>query len=178
MNSSSSLEHKGEQLNWKISKWPIVVIAENVHSPSNIELILRSAESFGVSTIYFSGPYSNIKSEKFRKNSHASEKYIEIIQFEDTISLIQSLKAQQYEIWALETSEHSKNITFAEFPVAKKIALIVGSEQNGINDITLKLADDVFHIKQFGRIGSLNVSIALSIALYKLTSMLDFHETE
>lgn len=167
-----SKQTPSEEIVWEQRKFPLIVIAENIHSPSNVGLIIRACESFGVDRLYFAGFYSNVDTEKFRKTARAAQKYIEIIIQEDTISLLQTLRIQHYKSIAIEIGEASKSLADYTVNNNEKIALIIGSERHGINEISLKLADEYLHIQQFGKTGSLNVGMALSIALYEITKQL------
>jgi 23S rRNA (guanosine2251-2'-O)-methyltransferase len=46
------------------------------------------------------------------------------------------------------------------------LVLVMGSEDEGISDAVLRLADDLVRIPMAGQIGSLNVSVATGIALH------------
>ncbi len=169
----SFVQTPSEKIKWEGKSFPIVLIAENIHSPSNHGLIMRIGECMGIKTIYFTGPFANTSTYKFKKTARSSEKYIEIIEQEDTISLIQSLKAQQYQILALEICENSKALNAFEWMNERPIAILIGSERHGVNASSLKLVDEAIHIKQYGRHGSMNVGMALSIALYELTRQME-----
>jgi 23S rRNA (guanosine2251-2'-O)-methyltransferase len=48
------------------------------------------------------------------------------------------------------------------------VALIMGSEEDGISDVLLRAADELVKIPMKGAIGSLNVSVAAGIAIYEV----------
>ena len=48
-------------------------------------------------------------------------------------------------------------------------ALIMGSEEDGINQQLLKLSNEVYKVPMKGTIDSLNVSVATAIALYEMS---------
>ena len=47
------------------------------------------------------------------------------------------------------------------------IALVIGSEGEGIHRLTKELCDDTLTIPQFGKVNSLNASVAAGIVLYE-----------
>jgi 23S rRNA (guanosine2251-2'-O)-methyltransferase len=55
-----------------------------------------------------------------------------------------------------------------EINLTGPIALIVGSEEDGISDALLRTADELARLPMKGKIGSLNVSVAAGIALYEV----------
>ena len=160
------------EISWAFEQFPLAVIAENIHSPYNQGMIIRACESFGVRELFFTWTYSNTDSDKFRKTSRSAEKYLSIMTDDDTISVIQSLLAQQYKIFGLEICKDSKEVASYQFDTSQKYAIIIGAERHGISDLTLKFIDDCIHIRLFGNTGSVNVSMALSIALYELTKQI------
>jgi 23S rRNA (guanosine2251-2'-O)-methyltransferase len=48
------------------------------------------------------------------------------------------------------------------------VALLLGSEEDGISEAYLKLADAAVKIPMSGQVASLNVSVAASISLYEV----------
>ena len=48
------------------------------------------------------------------------------------------------------------------------IALVMGSEGNGIHQLTRKLVDGILTIQMHGKVNSLNVGSATAIALYEV----------
>lgn len=158
-----------DELKWTDQNFPIVVIAENIHSPANVGLLTRVCECFGIKQLYFTGSFRNTDSKKFRKTARAAEKYIGIKQEDSTPILIEHLRKEDYKVIAFEITGHSTPLSSFKIEKSEKIALILGSERHGVSAETLLLVDDAVHIKQFGKTGSLNIAMALSVALYEFT---------
>jgi 23S rRNA (guanosine2251-2'-O)-methyltransferase len=49
----------------------------------------------------------------------------------------------------------------------KPVGIVMGSEEDGISDEILRIADDLASIPMYGRVGSLNVSVATSVIIYE-----------
>ena len=47
------------------------------------------------------------------------------------------------------------------------IAIVIGSEGEGVHRLTKELADGVLTIPQYGKINSLNASVAAGVVLYE-----------
>ncbi|MEK9174257.1 MAG: TrmH family RNA methyltransferase, partial [Patescibacteria group bacterium] len=58
---------------------------------------------------------------------------------------------------------------YSKFKPKFPIALIVGNEVEGINEVILAQCDAILEIPMHGSKNSLNVSVATGIALYELT---------
>ena len=66
--------------------------------------------------------------------------------------------------WVQEKS--NKNIYDVNFK--KPVALIMGSEQKGINKSVLNMSDEIVKLPMYGKIQSLNVSVACGVFLYEV----------
>ena len=74
---------------------------------------------------------------------------------------------QTLEISIISASEKSnKNIYDVNFK--KPVALIMGSEQKGINKSVLNMSDEIVKLPMYGKIQSLNVSVACGVFLYEV----------
>ena len=144
-----------------------VLYAHNV-SYENFGLISRSADIFGVSSIYYYHDHNkNIDKKRLSKLSRNSNIPIFL---SDGIDSILNLKANGYQIAALEITDTSTSIRLGSF--SRKTCLIVGNEKDGIPQDILNVADCSYHIDMIGgNISSLNVSIAASIALYEISQL-------
>jgi len=69
---------------------------------------------------------------------------------------------------AIVSISEKGNRSFSDVDFTGPIALILGSEENGINKALLRLSDVICFIPMMGNIGSLNVSVAGGIAMYEV----------
>jgi len=150
----------------------IVVIAENIRNPENLGMILRVSEAFGAGKVCFVGSKSVEFTTKAKRASRNTHNTIAFDFYENGKNLLIEHKEEGFEILALEITSNSKSIESFEIERSKKLALIVGSERNGISEELLEEVDATYHIEMFGQNSSLNVVNALSIALYQVTSTL------
>jgi tRNA G18 (ribose-2'-O)-methylase SpoU len=104
----------------------------------------------------------------FAKISLGAEQTITWEQAPELGPLITHLKAAGYTILALEQDPHSVDLFVYRPPSNARIALILGSEPDGLSPDELRLADTVVEIPMHGTKESLNVSVAAGIALYTL----------
>jgi len=129
---------------------------------------MRSADIFGISHIYYLKDKYSLQDEYISKISRNST--IPIISASGFEELV-NLKEDGYTLGALEITDTS--IPLRQVAFSNKLCLIVGNEQHGIPENILETADFSCHIEMTGgRISSLNVSIATSIALYEVSQYL------
>lgn len=159
----------------------IIAVLDNIRSRENVGSIFRTADAAGIAKLYLCGitpsPSQILQSriwegkpppqDKIAKTALGAEKYVPWEYKKQTFKLIENLKNAGYYIIALEMAKNAKDIFKIKFS-HKNIALIIGSEVNGISSAILKRADIVAKIPMRGKKESLNVAVAFGIAAYQL----------
>lgn len=142
-----------------------IIIADGLTNPENMGSVLRLAGNIGAKhTIFISGLADQFRKFKIRKTaSGAYEKTSWQIIFD--INELERLIPTDYEFIAIETTSDAINIFSFAFP--EKTVFIVGSEGFGISDQLLNIAAHKLYIPLPGNISSLNVTHALSIAMFE-----------
>ncbi len=141
----------------------LVLIAHNIRSLWNVGSFFRTADAFKVEKIYLTGYTATPPRREIAKTALGADEWIAWEYQKDPAELLKSLKNDGWRIVSLEQSE--KSITLTDYEVPEKVCLIVGHEVLGVSEELLKLSDDVVHIPMHGQKESLNVSVALGIAL-------------
>lgn len=157
----------------------LILIVHNVRSVHNVGSLLRTADSFGIENIIFSGytPYPQIENDtrlphiykkldiSIAKTALGAERTVPY-SYEDIYTAIERLKDSGYRIVALEQSHDS--IPIMQYQPSEATALVIGEEVSGVVADIIEICDDVIEIPMFGKKESLNVSVAAGIALYQL----------
>lgn len=152
--------------------FPITVLCDGITLPANIGAIFRLADAFGVEKVVFGGIDVDITSHKAKQVSRSTHQWVPHSQTPGLEAEISKLKAEGYQIFALEITDQSKPLHKLRIRQEQKIALVVGSEIQGISKEVLNLCDQAIHIPIYGRNTSMNVSNALAIILYDITLQL------
>jgi tRNA G18 (ribose-2'-O)-methylase SpoU len=100
-----------------------------------------------------------------------AEKYITWEKVKSTSKLIEKLKRDGYQVFAIEQANGS--IPYYKVKIDSKrkrkfLALVVGSEVNGLPLAILRRVHKILEIPMFGKKESLNVAVALGIVIYSL----------
>lgn len=162
-----------EQLNHEETKnsthnLSIHVIAENMKSPENVGMAFRVCEAMGVKKLHLTGNSIQPPNRKIKKASRSTVNNLPWEYSDDSLMLIRKLQNDGYFIIALEIAKTSKSIFDLKLPdPSTKIALLMGSEKDGISEESLQCANICYHIPMYGKNSSMNVVNALSIALYE-----------
>lgn len=156
----------------------IRLIVHDIRSTHNVGSLMRTAEGMGISCIYFSGytPYPRSVEDKrlphivekldkqIHKTALGAEKLVSWAIIENIAICIDELRAEGFEMVALEQAPHS--IPLANYNPSEKIAILIGREVEGIDEALLKKCDIVIEIPMFGKKESFNVVQAAAMALY------------
>jgi tRNA G18 (ribose-2'-O)-methylase SpoU len=155
----------------------IVLIVHDVRSCHNVGSLLRTAEGIGVEHVYLTGytpypaspqdsrlPHLRDKlAKQIHKTALGAEDSVPWSHQEQVETAIQNLKAEGYQIIALEQTPDS--VLLPLFRPHTDIALLIGREVEGIDTELLALCDTVVEIPMAGRKESFNVVKATAMAL-------------
>lgn len=152
----------------------MVVLLDNIRSAFNVGSILRTADAVGVEQVILGGhtpgPIDRFGrvNERVTKVSLGAEKSVSIAHEEDLFETVSELKKRNFVIVALEQHKGSQNIFKKINILHANLALILGSEVDGISPRLLSLCDYILEIPMYGSKESLNVAVAFGIAAYAL----------
>ncbi|MDP2656638.1 MAG: TrmH family RNA methyltransferase [bacterium] len=146
---------------------PLYLIAQNIRSLFNVGALFRCADVFGVDKIFLCGYTGYPPRKEISKTALGAENWIPWERHYQTHRLLLKLKSEGVRIVALETDTYAHNLP--SYTPTFPMALVVGSEVNGISDKVREYADDIVHIPMVGKKESLNVGVATGVALYELS---------
>jgi tRNA G18 (ribose-2'-O)-methylase SpoU len=146
----------------------IYVIANDIRSLHNVGSIFRSCDAFGISKLFLTGITGIPPRKEISKVSLGSEHRLPWEKSESAAELIQKLKKEGVAVVALDNQSESVDISSYCWP--NNIALLLGNEVDGIDKKLVELCDGVVEIPMQHSKKSLNVSVALGIALFALVS--------
>mgnify|MGYP000939253764 CR=1 FL=1 len=138
----------------------LVVACPPLRSNVNLSRIVRTAGCCGVGRLVCCGN-SRIDREIARDTGSALQ-----IEFHRTLPpVLQKLRQEGYQLVGLEQTTEAESLY--SFTFARRTALVVGSERQGIEPPVLKLLDRVVEIPVYGLPFAHNVATATAIALYE-----------
>ena len=155
-------------INFKYSKNKIydspILFLDDISNPGNLGTILRSADWFGIKTVYLSNNSVDPYNPKVIQSSMGAIFYIQsIIQTNITNELIK-YKKNGYTV----IGSSLNGVSINNIKIDNKWILLLGNEARGITNKLEKYIDHNITINKFGNIESLNVAMAGSIILSKL----------
>lgn len=148
------------------AKLPTLLLLDQISDPHNVGAIIRSAASFGVKKIIFCEHNSVKENATIVKSSAGTIELVDLYTVTNFSNLFEKLKKIDYWCIGLAGEGKTKLTAIKDY---KNIALIIGSEGNGMRDLVKKNCDILTRIEIDGEVESLNASVAASIALYELS---------
>lgn len=144
---------------------PIYLLLDGVTDPRNFGAILRSANATSVNGVIICSSSSAPINEDVLKASSGAIFNVPISKVNNLKDAIYLLKENNIEIMGLE--QKAKKLIY-DINLKKPLALLIGSEDKGISKGILKMVDKKIKIPMTGTVESLNVSSAVSIALFEV----------
>lgn len=150
----------------EIRALPVCVLLENVRSMYNVGSFFRTADAAGVEALHLCGFTGYPPKKEISKTALGAEETVPWNHTWDAVARVRDLRAQGYEIAAIETSVRSVDLFdwIPRFPVC----LLFGHEVEGLTEPLRELADTHVRIPMLGRKHSLNVATAGGVVLYEL----------
>lgn len=151
----------------------LTVVAEDFHDPHNASALLRTCESLGLQDVHVVENYNTFKARvgaasgatKWVTRHHYGEPGAD-----NTLACCEKLRSQGYLLVA--TSPHVRAVPPEVLPLDQKLAIIFGSERNGVSARAIDTADLLLKIPMVGFVESLNVSVSAAVCLYTLSRRL------
>ena len=144
---------------------PFILILDRVKDVRNFGAIARTAECFGVHAIVIPSKDSALITNDAVKTSAGALFKIPVCKVTSLNAAVDFLKGCGLKIFSC-TEKSDTMINKVETTGPK--ALIMGSEQDGVDSQLIKASDVNFKIPMTGSIASLNVSVACGIAIHHL----------
>lgn len=140
-----------------------VLLLDGITDPHNLGAIIRSAECFGAHGIVIPKHRSVSVNDTVVKVASGATEHMLIAKVTNINDAIRTLKEQN--VWVYATDFDGKPPKYAN--LTGNIAIVIGSEGEGIHRLTKELCDDTVTIPQYGKVNSLNASVAAGVVLYE-----------
>ncbi len=147
------------------NKPAFLLILDSISDPHNFGSIIRVAECMGIDGIIISKNRACPVTDTVAKVSAGAIEHVKIAKVTNINTTIESLKKQNIWVYACELG----GVDIGQTNFDGDIAIVMGSEGSGISQLTKKLCDFVVTIPMYGKVNSLNVSVATGVVLYQAT---------
>lgn len=145
-----------------------IVVAEALDNPTNLGAIIRSATALGWDALLLTQGSADPLARRALRVSMGTGLHLPFARHENSEELHAMLQDHNCATVALTPHHSAQNINDTVFDAEQKIALLLGSERDGLTSQVLSDADHQLRIPMFHNTDSLNVAAAAAIALYAL----------
>ena len=141
-----------------------ILILDHLEDPHNLGAIIRTAEAASISGIIIPKNRSVSVNETVMKTSVGALYNVKIALVTNLHQTIKELKKKGFWIIGSDMS----GVDFREIDYPSKSALVIGSEGFGMGRLVKEACDFVVSIPMYGKINSLNASVAAGIIIYEM----------
>ena len=146
----------------------VLPVMEDIFQFRNAAAIVRSVEACGFHKIIA------MESEnEFNPNlrvTKGAETWVEVEKLPHNLDSLQQIKNRGYKILAV--SPENNTTLLPDYNLKEPVALIFGTEKEGVTEEILDFADETLAIPMYGFTKSFNVSVAAAICMYELKQKL------
>lgn len=144
---------------------PILVLLDGVVDPHNLGAILRCCDIFGVNGLLI-GKHDQVGlNATVAKTSAGAINYVPVVQIGNINQTLEKLKKAGY--WIV-SADGNCDKSYADITYDFPTVLVIGNEGSGISKLVLKNSDFIVKIPMYGKVNSLNASVAAGIMLSRI----------
>ncbi|MGD8625359.1 MAG: 23S rRNA (guanosine(2251)-2'-O)-methyltransferase RlmB [Anaerolineae bacterium] len=144
---------------------PFLLLLDHLKDPQNLGSLLRSAEAAGVHGVVL--PHrraAGVTPAAVRASAGAAE-HLRVAQVTNLVRAMEALKERDVWLAGLEALPEAQLYTQAD--LTGPLGLVVGSEGGGLARLVRERCDFLIKLPMYGRVESLNASVAGAVALYE-----------
>ena len=143
---------------------PLLLVLDGVQDPHNLGACLRSADAAGVTAVIAPRDRAAGLTPVARKVAAGAA---ETVPFVPVVNLARALRAlKERGIWLVGTDDAADK-TLYQADLTGPVALVMGSEGEGLRRLTRENCDQLVSIPMAGAVESLNVSVATGVVLFE-----------
>ncbi|KQK24475.1 rRNA methyltransferase [Chryseobacterium aquaticum] len=146
----------------------VLPVLEDVYQFRNAAAIVRSVEACGFHKVVALQEENNF--EPNLKVTKGADTWVEVEKLPRNMESFQKIKDKGYKIVAVSLENNAKMLP--DYKITEPIALVFGTEMEGVSQEILDFADETLAIPMYGFTRSFNVSVAASICMYELKQKL------
>ena len=158
--------------NFREPKWQkksFVLALEGIRDPGNVGTLMRTADWYGVDTLLLSADCADPYNPKVLRGSMGSIFQLRVYIADDFIATLNQLKENHF--WVVGAAPNGQKVLQSTH-FKKPVALVVGSEANGLSGPARHAANLTVKIWRYGQAESLNVGVAGGVCLHHIAGQI------
>jgi TrmH family RNA methyltransferase len=146
-----------------LSEIPLVIVAESIEKPGNLGAILRTADAAHVDAVLVCDPRVDVWNPNVVRASRGAVFSVPVVEC-DNASAWEWLKRGKMRMLA---ATPSADAVYSDVDLREPVAIVVGTEDEGLSDFWMRNADVKARIPMTGKVNSLNVSVSTALIVYE-----------
>ena len=147
----------------------LTAVLEDVFQPHNASAVLRSCECFGVQDVYIIEDRNTYTVNP--DVAQGASKWLDLVRYGSAegcaVACFAALKARGYRV--VVATPHRDECNLEDLGIEEPLALVFGTEEQGLSDYALEQADGYVRVPMSGFIESFNISVCAALILRELT---------
>jgi 23S rRNA (guanosine2251-2'-O)-methyltransferase len=144
---------------------PLIILLDEVEDPHNLGSVLRTADCTGVHGVIIPKRRSAGLTAVVAKTSAGAVEYVRVARVANLVQTMEKLKAAG--LWIAGADAGAKD-GFYETNLTGPLAIVIGNEGQGLSRLVRERCDFILSLPMFGKINSLNASVAAGVILYEV----------
>ncbi|MBQ0099017.1 MAG: 23S rRNA (guanosine(2251)-2'-O)-methyltransferase RlmB [Firmicutes bacterium] len=140
-----------------------VVVLNEILDPHNLGSIIRVCECAGVDGIFLGKDRSASVSDTVMRISEGALNHIKVAKVTNINTAIDKLKDEGFWVYGAEIGGPE----MYKSDLTGKLCLVIGGEDSGVKRLTKEKCDGIITIPMFGKVNSLNASVACGVVVYE-----------
>ncbi len=146
-------------------KTSFFLFLDGVTDPHNLGACLRSADAAGVNAVVVPKDSSAGLTATVHKVACGAAESVPLVTVTNITRTLDKL--QRAGIWVIGTTGQSEQLLY-DIDLTGPIALVMGAEGAGVRKLVAKQCDYMVRLPMFGKVESLNVSVATGVCLFEI----------
>lgn len=142
----------------------LLLVLDGVEDPRNLGAILRVAECSAADGVFIPERRAVGLTDTVAKSSAGAIEYVKVAKVSNINRFIEQLKERK--VWVVGTSGDA-DLNYTEWDWTQPTALVMGAEGSGLHRLVAENCDVLVKIPMYGKIDSLNVSVATGVILFE-----------
>ncbi|HEY7914639.1 MAG TPA: 23S rRNA (guanosine(2251)-2'-O)-methyltransferase RlmB [Blastocatellia bacterium] len=153
-----------EKILSNINRDTLLILLDGVEDPHNLGAIIRTAECGGATAVVIPERRAAHVTDTVAKTSAGAAEYMPVARVTNLAQFMERLK--QKNVWVAGLDQGGK-IGYTQYDYRGALALVFGAEGGGLHRLVRERCDVILSVPMRGRIGSLNVSVAVGVVLFE-----------